>query len=260
MSGLRVLCSPAQVPAQKSGRYKAFRNLLPSTWRYQFYDGGEPCELADGIKEVYPGPYFCLYDIPSFENVQAAHDLVYEIIEDDGPFDAVMGYSQGASLLASILLHHQAENPYGPPLFRFAVFMNAFLPYSKNSDFGIDVGHMWFEDSGGKVFTPTDDDTVKGIERYGDYMEEGHNFRTLPIRRFNPSLHKDKINIPTAHLYGAKDAHRPQSLRLIEMCDEKQVATFEHCGRHEVPRTPKQAEGMATAIKKTFEKAQFIIA
>lgn len=141
--------------------------------------------------------------------------------------------------------------------------MNASLPYSKNADFGIDVGHMWYEnclEEGRKVITPTDDDTAEGIERYGNYLKEGYTWRNLPVRRFSPSTHTDKITIPTAHIYGQSDPHRPQSLRLIELCDEKQAASFEHLGGHEVPRSSEQSREISKTINKTYQKAQFIIA
>lgn len=77
-----------------TGPSESFRSLLPQTWRYHFVNGEEPCLPADGIEDVYPEPFFCYYDVPSFENVEAAHELIHEILEDEGPFDAVLAYSQ----------------------------------------------------------------------------------------------------------------------------------------------------------------------
>lgn len=68
--------------------------MLPAGWVFEFVDGEQECLPADGVEEIYPAPYFCYYDVPTFENVQAAHALIHEILEEEGPFDAVMGFSQ----------------------------------------------------------------------------------------------------------------------------------------------------------------------
>ena len=48
-----------------------------------------------------------------------------EIIEEEGPFDGVIGFSQGAAVAANILLLYQAKNLFGPPPFKVAVFLCA---------------------------------------------------------------------------------------------------------------------------------------
>lgn len=93
-----------------------------------------------------------------------------------------------------------------------------------------------------------------------DYFENGHILQNLPIRRFSPRTHKDRINIPTAHLYGEYDPWRAQSLRLIHLCDQKQAVSFEHGGAHNLPRTAEQSKEMAKVVMRTFQNAHFIIA
>jgi pimeloyl-ACP methyl ester carboxylesterase len=51
-------------------------------------------------------------------------------MQREGPFDAVMGFSQGAALAFSLLLHHAEKyGPSAPPLFKAAVFICAGAPY-----------------------------------------------------------------------------------------------------------------------------------
>jgi pimeloyl-ACP methyl ester carboxylesterase len=50
-----------------------------------------------------------------------------------------MGFSQGAALAASMLLHHSLEHPSESPLFKAAIFICAPLPFAKNKGVGIDV-------------------------------------------------------------------------------------------------------------------------
>ena len=72
----------------------AFRNLLPSNYQFTFVDGPTECDAAPGIGNVYVGPYLCWYQSPTTSAVARAHKLVSKIVEEKGPFDAVMGFSQ----------------------------------------------------------------------------------------------------------------------------------------------------------------------
>jgi predicted esterase len=70
-------------------------------------------------------------------------------MEDEGPFDAVLGFSQGAGLAASLILRHQHEKPVELPLFKTAVFICAFLPSSRDLKLAVDF------DAADKITIPT---------------------------------------------------------------------------------------------------------
>jgi len=77
------------------------------------------------VRELYPPPYLCFYDMnPSVSQLLEAHDYLNEIVEEDGPFEGVLGFSQGAEVAASLLLY-QAPNVR----FKFAVFIGGTPPY-----------------------------------------------------------------------------------------------------------------------------------
>lgn len=61
-----------------------------------------------------------------FKSATEALDFVQTVIEEDGPFDGIMGFSQGATVALALLLRHAAENPLDPPyaLCKFAIFFN----------------------------------------------------------------------------------------------------------------------------------------
>ena len=63
--------------------------------------------------------------------------------------------------------------------------------------------------------------------------EEGTSSRL--VRRFVPEVDKERIQIPTAHIYGAQDVDLKKSLALIEMCDQGLTETYMHQGGHEIP-------------------------
>ena len=60
-----------------------------------------------------------------------AYEFLYDVIEEEGPFDAILGFSQGATLAYSFLAQHAKKYPYEPPAaqFRCAVFIGALPPF-----------------------------------------------------------------------------------------------------------------------------------
>lgn len=71
-----------------------FRSLLPKNFEYEFFDAENEYPAAEGCGEIFPGPYYCFYPVPTINNVENAHEYVQDIIDEEGPFDAVMGFSQ----------------------------------------------------------------------------------------------------------------------------------------------------------------------
>lgn len=49
---------------------------------------------------------------------------------EEGPFDAVLGFSQGAALAASLIAQHNETHPGAAPLFRVAVFLCGADPWA----------------------------------------------------------------------------------------------------------------------------------
>jgi len=67
--------------------------------------------------------------------VKEAHDLLAAVIAEEGPFDGVVGFSQGASLAASYAIQHQINFPDQPPPFRFAVLFSCGFVLSPDPDY-----------------------------------------------------------------------------------------------------------------------------
>lgn len=76
-----------------------FRNLLPEHFEYDFFDAEHEIAAAEGCGEIFPGPYTCWYPVPTNANVKSAHQVVEELIQEEGPYDVVMGFSQVRSRL-----------------------------------------------------------------------------------------------------------------------------------------------------------------
>lgn len=77
------------------------------------------------VRELYSPPYRCFYELnASASQLLRAHEYLDEIVEEDGPFEGILGFSQGAEVAASFLLY-QAPNV----TFRFAIFIGGTPPF-----------------------------------------------------------------------------------------------------------------------------------
>lgn len=56
---------------------------------------------------------------------------VYKFMAARGPFDAIMGFSQGGSLAARLIIRHAETHPHEAPLFRCAIFLCAGQPWDE---------------------------------------------------------------------------------------------------------------------------------
>jgi len=61
-----------------------------------------------------------------YESAKQAMEFVQDIIVEDGPFDGIMGFSQGAALALALLLQHSTDHPLDPAyaICKFAIFFS----------------------------------------------------------------------------------------------------------------------------------------
>jgi len=85
---------------------------------------------------VGPLPVPDMDDCFGNESAQEALNYLYRIMEDDGPFDGVIGYSEGATVAATLLLHEQRrlETEGREPMFKCAIFFAGWPPMSPELD------------------------------------------------------------------------------------------------------------------------------
>nr|POE87421.1 hydrolase fub4 [Quercus suber] len=118
----------------------AFMGALGPHHEFVFLDGEIECEAAPGLENMAAGPYLCYYKSVSTPEVLRAHDQVQSFIEDEGPFDGVVGFSQGSALAASMLIHHTLTTPGDQPPFTFAILFSGNLPFSPDHSLYL---NMW---------------------------------------------------------------------------------------------------------------------
>ncbi|KAG9506472.1 hypothetical protein J7337_000003 [Fusarium musae] len=116
---------------------------------YEYVDGGEPMPPAPGIEAFIGRDESLAYYHPhSAKSILAAIDDLWEYIAEEGPFEGVLGFSQGASLAAMIIARARHSNP---PPFQFAIFFCAGLPYCEKSLSAGEVKFLRAEDTKGPV-------------------------------------------------------------------------------------------------------------
>lgn len=83
------------------------------------------------LKGMINGPFYNHYpwNTPPGEDLARAIEHTHKFMDREGPFDAVMGFSQGSALAASLVIHHAQTHPHDAPLFNLAVFICSDRPY-----------------------------------------------------------------------------------------------------------------------------------
>ncbi|KAJ5375585.1 Serine hydrolase FSH [Penicillium concentricum] len=221
-------------------------DLLSATeCEFIFPDAPWTCDPFPGVANIYDGPYLAWIRTPSTEQVAYAHAYLQKYLLD--PIDLVIGFSQGAALAASLMLHTELAGQ--PPLFKAAMLICSTLPSTYSPEYGIDV-----RDYFGITGPPTKRPNVLPDEAL--VVRHDYFIRTEKIRDpdqpvyynlFHADVDTVRIRTPTAHIYGRRDIlWRQQSLAMIQLCGGK-VYRFEHSGGHEVPRSA--AEEMCDLIE-----------
>lgn len=212
-----------------------------------------------------------------------AHELIAETIEEQGPFDGVLGFSQGGSLALSYLLQHEIDSPGTPPPFKFAVLFSSIVAFSADEAFAADVIDSMSEKELSALSAFPDVDwsqlapnpralcetlaqAVGSAKRGGfisagtdeGYFSRGDHHSAIP-RVMHPTLFKERVRIPTVHFTGKKDSQLLVQLSglMQEVCDKKTMRVVEHSAGHDIPRKPDDTRAAAAAIEWARDQYNF---
>ncbi|KAK4106757.1 hypothetical protein N658DRAFT_415690 [Parathielavia hyrcaniae] len=201
---------------------------LSAQHEFDFVDGELDCRAAPGMSKLYPPPYLCWYERGHPQEIQAAQDYLRSIIDQDGPYDGVIAFSEGAALATSLLLSDEAA---GEPRFTLAIFFNSVVPLvpSGSEHLGgslreIVYGH---QDSYLDLLLPE--------EQKGSATEPEKKAALSQALCFSPKL-SNRISIPTVHVIGRRDAFAESSRVVVDLCARDMAQEVFHQGGHELPR------------------------
>ncbi|KAJ6095351.1 hypothetical protein N7486_006097 [Penicillium sp. IBT 16267x] len=101
---------------------------------FTFMNGKFVAPVEGELEGVVDGPFFNHYERNTTpgSTVAQAIEHTQNIIAKEGPFDAVLGFSQGAALAATMIIQHAKANLTAPPLFRAAVFLCGGVPWDES--------------------------------------------------------------------------------------------------------------------------------
>ncbi|PYH44101.1 DUF341 domain protein [Aspergillus saccharolyticus JOP 1030-1] len=171
------------------------------------------------IEAFYPASdqYFAYYHAHP-QSITEALSQLHRYLEEEGPFDGAIGFSQGACLIATYLIHQTQQAPSQPLPVRCAIFFSAARPFHVPS---LQAGEIhWLDEPGLPPVTP--------------------------------------LALPTAHLWGTGDAeYGDQSQQFCGMCEEGLREVHLHALGHEIPgpRAKEEVQGCVRAINRTIERA-----
>ena len=90
-----------------------------------------PWPPARGIQDVFGEHLDCysFYDGPTASSIRESVKDLSNYIATEGPFDGVIGFSQGAVLAATLIIAVESGLLKAPTPFRFAIFLCGGLPF-----------------------------------------------------------------------------------------------------------------------------------
>ncbi|KAG9239334.1 serine hydrolase FSH [Amylocarpus encephaloides] len=247
------------------------RATLPCSWEFEFLDGEFDAAPAPGVKAIFPGPYLCYHGEPIPKDVQHAHNLVLDVIREEGPFDGVIGFSQGAALAAAFIAR-QADISPSEEFFKVAVFIATSMPFDLDGD----RIRLSYDGSSNLSAVQIDAEGQASHDDQCDWLEdcrsasviqefEGRRPSTGELKhqnieillRYHPSTHSQRIRIPTVHVVGIKDSYAEQGRDLALFCEPRKTQVVTHSGGHELPRDVGTVARVGEAIQVAVERVGF---
>lgn len=223
-----------------------------------FVDGQVECDTASDIAAYFPGPYLCYYNMPTHDQVKQAHEFIKDVMDEEGPFDGVIAFSQGAALASSLLLEH-AKSKSHVDLLKLGIFIGASLPFDLDNQTGL---LQWLSARSGN--------TQKGSRALNSEFdgelgaEEPHGFPAAPelatqplLGRFHPDRNPDaRIRVPTLHIIGDQDQYSGQSRMLAKMCGAESTIV-RHGEGHRIPRDGEFQRKALMAMERIIQRVGF---
>ncbi|KAK3353542.1 serine hydrolase FSH [Lasiosphaeria hispida] len=248
----------------------ALRAKLDKSFTFDFVDAPFHCAPAPGIKVMFESGHYTWWPKATINGIRGAHKWLSDYIEDNGPYDAVICFSQGCSLVGSFLLYHYRETPEEELPFKAAIFICGGLPLPVLGDLGLPISQKAHD---------INDETVRLLkQRAGELTNLANNLDQIKLGQglwdntkelvHDPSVMPPesdvfgidftampadvRIKIPTIHVYGAKDPRWPASVQLAHFCENRKM--YDHGGGHDIPRSTEVSNAIARLLEELKEE------
>lgn len=210
---------------------------------------------------------------------KALNDL-NTFIEDNGPFDGIMGFSHGGAVAASYILDRQIRYRHLPAPFSFAIFLSPTAPTFPDPSHLHSMIKGLLRDSPPtflasfphwdyKLLGPKERAFSEYLALYALFLEElGIKIPVLKLdfiqtpntddvpRLLHPALIEDRISIPTVHTTGEKEGGMfGQMASCVQgLCHESLRRTHRHRGGHSLPLKEHELWELASSVHWAAER------
>ncbi|KAI3336246.1 serine hydrolase FSH [Ustulina deusta] len=195
------------------------------------------------------------FDASILTEICMAREWLTRKLTADGPYDGVIGFSQGATLVSSYLLYHQWYGYEDSTPFKFAMFISGGLSLAVLKDLGVPVpiaAERLVEET--ELRRQADlGPLLPHVSSARQAIFNSDDCFGLNLNRVPREL---KIRIPTIHIWGMDDPGFPTSIHLAGLCDPYIRKIYTHSGPHEVPQgtedTQQLGQGLLWCMQRTI--------
>lgn len=153
--------------------------------------------------------------------------FLVKIMEERGPFEGIIGYSEGATVAATLLLHEQRrfKKKGIKPMFKYAIFFAG--------------------------WPPVDPDTHAMI--LSDESDAMIDIPTCHISKHFPSLLLLQPSFSNRPAVGSLDPYVHGSLALYNVCDPDTAYLFDHAKGHTLPRDKDTVKELGDVVREAIK-------
>jgi predicted esterase len=172
------------------------------------------------------------------EGIATAHQstdnalkYLLKMMEERGPFDGIIGYSEGATVAATLLLHEQRRSVKKgiKPMFKYAIFFAG--------------------------WPPLDPDTHAMV--LSDESDLMIQIPTCHISKFRSVVIRGELWLTLA-LVGSLDPYVHGSLALFNVCDPDTAYLFDHAKGHTLPRDKDTVRELGDVVREAMANYQIV--
>ncbi|OLN86705.1 Rhodanese-like domain-containing protein 6, partial [Colletotrichum chlorophyti] len=238
---------------------------VDTSYEFVLVDGPFISHRGPGMGLGLDGPFYSHTIGYSPADIATAHQHTASTVDELGPFDGILGFSQGASLALSYIYHQQVTGE--EPDFKFAVLLSSVAPFSADSKYcEADVEQLRVHRLSGlgtndlvprqQVFNDCLVRTFQSAMKIGAVLPDFNQdfFRdtvdSVP-RVLHPMLVSERIHIPTVHVSGRRDFPFMYDMHEVgyQMCDTRVAKKLHHSGGHHPPKKDFEIKAIVRAME-----------
>lgn len=249
--------------------------MMPGHFTFDFVDAPHSDGAAPGTDIMFDSArHASWWKDQTVGAIRTSHHFLDGYLARNGPYDILMGFSQGCSLIGSYLLYHaRDESPTKKPVpFKAAIFVCGGMPLPVLEDLGVAVSQRArdINDLTSKLMLRRAGligelagnlDRIKpGVGLWDDLTGLLHDPEKMPEEKdvfgldFTAMPQGLRITIPTVHIYGAKDPRWPASQQLAHFCENRKM--YDHGGGHDIPRTTEVSTRLAELVQELAKEME----